>query len=100
MRAKTLLARIDLSTVINRIKITLEDLQTNHPKRTDLIDTTRESLTQLTNVKEVFNDLEQINEELYKENSKLLLEALKHQKELKLLRNFKNNNIDKLTNGF
>lgn len=100
MRAKTLLARIDLSTVINRIKITLEDLQTNHAKRTDLIETTRESLTQLTNVKEVFNDLEQINEELLKENSKLLLEALKHQKELKLLRNFKNNNIDKLTNGF
>ena len=100
MRAKTLLARIDLSTVINRLKITLEDLQTNHPKRTDLIKNTRESLSQLTNAKEVFNDLEQINEELIKENSKLLLEALKHQKELKLLRNFKKNNIDKLTNGF
>ena len=100
MRAKTLLARIDLSTVINRIKITLEDLQTNHSKRTDLINTTRDSLAQLTNAKEVFNDLEQINEELYRENSKLLLEALKHQKELKLLRNFKKNNIDKLTNGF
>lgn len=100
MRAKTLLARIDLNTVITRLEITLKDLQTNHKERRSLIDGTRDSLAQLINAKEVFNELEQLNEELLKENSKLLLEALKHQKELKLLRNFKKNNIDKLTNGF
>ena len=100
MRAQNLLAKIDLDTVLTRLKITLEDLQINYPNRTKLIDNTRESLTQLSNVKEVFNSLEQINEELYKENSKLLLETLKNLQELKLLRNFKKNNIDKLTNGF
>lgn len=100
MRAKTLLARIDLNTVISRLEITLEDLQTNHKERRALIEGTRDSLAQLINAKEVFNELEQLNEELLKENSKLLLEALKHQKELKLLRNFKKNNIDKLTKGF
>ena len=34
---------------------------------------------------------------LWKDSKSL---PLKHQKELKLLRNFKKNNIDKLTNGF
>ncbi len=100
MRAKTLLARIDLNTVITKLSITLEDLQTHYPGKTSLINNAKEGIIQLTNVKEVFNDLEQINEELLKENSKLLLESLKTQKELKILRNFKNNNIDKLTNGF
>ena len=100
MRAKVLLASIDLNTVITKLQITLEDLQANHSERKTLINNNREALEGLANVREIFNDLEQINEELIRENTRILKETIKLNRELKELRNFKKLNIDKLTKNF
>lgn len=58
METSILLAQIDLKTTILKLETSLQDIKDNNPKRTDLIDSMKQSLNDLMNVSKTFVAME------------------------------------------
>lgn len=55
---EVLQAKINLKTTVLKLKLSVEQIEEKHPERKDLIDSMRESLTDIEQFQSVFNELE------------------------------------------
>jgi chromosome segregation ATPase len=76
-------AKINLKTTLLKLKISVEEIEKNHPQRNDLINSMRESLSDVEQFKSVFNELENNYHLECKTTFRLQLEIseLKHEQE-------------------
>ena len=54
---KELFARVSINTIETKMKLSLEEIESNNPNRTDLIDSLRESLEDVYTVKHYMKEL-------------------------------------------
>jgi hypothetical protein len=78
-----IIALLNLYTLRDSIRISLEDIKTNNPHRLDLIKPMEKHLENLKNSIFVFKELERTIIKLRKSNSEITLEAFELREKLK-----------------
>ena len=86
---KELFARVSINTIETKMKLSLEEIESNNPNRTDLIDSLRESLEDVYTVKhymmelmENYNIEKKLSYRLADLNADLRLRIAKREEEL------------------
>ena len=78
-----IIALLNLYTLRDSIRVSIEDIKTNNPHRLDLIEPMEKHLDNLKNSIFVFQELERTIIKLRKSNSEITLEAFELREKLK-----------------